>query len=52
MLLNLLKYVAYPFTLWSDIAAFFIKLLAFIPPPMMVLLAMALLIFIVRLIPL
>lgn len=52
MLLNLLKYVAYPFTLWSDIAAFFIKLLAFLPPPMMVLLAMALLIFIVRLIPL
>lgn len=51
-MLTLLKYIAYPFTLWSDIAAFFIKLLVFIPPPMMILLAMALLIFIVRLIPL
>ena len=51
-MLEFLLRILQPFTLWTDITNFFIKLLVFIPPPMMVLLAFALIIFVVRLIPL
>lgn len=51
-MLDFLLRIVNPFMLWNDIALLFVKLLSFIPPPMMVLVAFALLILVVRLIPL